>query len=556
MPLMGSLYIGASGLQTSSNALNTTGHNLANVDTIGYTRQQVLQQNKRYNKIGIAYVCDQQTGLGVDYAKVRQVRDSFLDKSYRKEAGRSAFYSTGYEVIGEIETLFGEMEGAQFQTSLTDLWNAVEELSMYPSNATNQGLLVNKASTFLERAQAVYGGLCSYQDNLNQQVKDMVDTINEYGDKIYELNQKIIAIEAGGIEEANDYRDARNQLLDELGSMAMISYEEDVYGAVTVRIEGRNFVKKDFVNHMGTIEDTDTGFYTPVWPMDENNHVYNLQQKISMDLDTDIGSLKALLLTRGDRRGDYTDIPVKPVRDDYAYGAAGDAAFQAAMTQYNSDTDIYNRDIAPSFLVNTMAEFDQLIHDMVVSFNEVLNPRDASNNVKGFDLFLRKGIENVTDAEDVTDTSTLYSTMNLKMNSKLLQQYTLLGATQKDDGTYTNGFMTKDDQENKAMADQLTALFNKEFAALNPNISTKLTYSQYYTSLVGQIANEGLVYKGISENEASAVASIEASRQQIVGVSDSEELTNMIRFQNAYNASSRYINAVNEMLGHIIEKLG
>lgn len=555
MSLMGGLYVGASGLQTSSNALNTTAHNLSNVDTVGYTRQQVLQSNKRYNRVGNAYIGIQQSGLGVDYAKVRQVRDSFLDKSYRKEAGRASFYSTGYEVVEEVETLFGEMEGTQFQAAMTGLWNAVQELNMRPSDATCQGLLVSKAASFLERAQAVYSGLSSYQDNLNEQVKDMIDTINTYGDTIYELNQKIVAIEAGGIEEANDYRDARNQLLDELGSMVKISYDEDIYGAVTVQIEGHNFVTKNYVNKMGTTEDVYTGFYTPVWPLDQNNTVYNLTQKISTDLDTDIGSLKSLLLARGDRRGDYTDIPVKPVREDFA----SDADYRAALTQYSTDVDIYNRDVEGSILVNTMAEFDQLIHDMVVSINEVLNPRTESGgttSVAGFDLFLRKGVDDVTVAEDASDTYTLYSTANLKMNSQLLQQYTLLGATMKPDGTYTNGFMTVDNQENKAMADALSALFNKEFAALNPNISTKLTYKEYYTNLIGQVANEGEVYKGIAQNQMSAATTIDAQRQQIIGVSDSEELTNMIKFQNAYNASSRYINVVNEMLGHIIERLG
>ena len=77
MPLMGSLYIGASGLQTSQNALNTTAHNLSNIDTTGYTRQQVQLSDKRYLTLSVDpnSVNNKQTGLGVTYSRVKQIRD-------------------------------------------------------------------------------------------------------------------------------------------------------------------------------------------------------------------------------------------------------------------------------------------------------------------------------------------------------------------------------------------------------------------------------------------------------------------------------------------------
>src|SRR5574344_1823898 len=115
MPLMGSLYVGASGLTTSQNSLNTTAHNLSNIGTTGYTRQQVLQGNRIYNTIGSSYNNLSQVGLGVSYSGVRAIRDYFLDQSYRTENGRSEFYSSGYTAISEMETLFGETEGTAFQ---------------------------------------------------------------------------------------------------------------------------------------------------------------------------------------------------------------------------------------------------------------------------------------------------------------------------------------------------------------------------------------------------------------------------------------------------------
>ena len=130
MGLMGSLYIGTSGLQTGQNALNTVAHNLTNASTTGYTRQQILLNDRPYNTLSInaRSVANQQTGLGVCYAQTRQVRDYFLDRTYRKEDGRCAFYQVSYETMAEVEELLGEMDGKTFGEALDSFWVSVQEL--------------------------------------------------------------------------------------------------------------------------------------------------------------------------------------------------------------------------------------------------------------------------------------------------------------------------------------------------------------------------------------------------------------------------------------------
>ena len=97
--------------------------------------------------------------------------------------------------------------------------------------------------------------------------------------------------------------------------------------------------------------------------------------------------------------------------------------------------------------------------------------------------------------------------------------------------------------------------FDAKIYVLNPNVTTKCSINTYYSNLVSQVANSGSVYKNISASQQATVESIDHSREQVVGVSSDEELTNMIKFQNAYNASSRYINVISEMLEHIIMSL-
>ncbi len=87
-------------------------------------------------------------------------------------------------------------------------------------------------------------------------------------------------------------------------------------------------------------------------------------------------------------------------------------------------------------------------------------------------------------------------------------------------------------------------------------MTTRNSFLTYYNSLVSQVANSGDVYNSIKEAQDLTVSSVTAAREQIVGVSTDEELQFMIMFQNAYNASSRYINVVSEMLEHLVSALG
>ncbi|MCM1099926.1 MAG: flagellar hook-associated protein FlgK [Clostridium sp.] len=575
---MSSLYIGASGLQTSQNALNTTAHNLSNTDTVGYVRQQVQQSSKSYVTISktASAVAYQQSGLGVSYSRVKQVRDYFLDKTFRKESGRSMFYEVTSNVMEEVESQLGEMNGEAFQGTMSHLWTAVQELAKDPASSVTQGLLVQRASEFVERAIAVYDGLSSYQDNLNRQILQKVDMINDYGKEILDLNERITAIECGGVEHANDLRDVRDRMLDELGELAKISFQEDAWGAVSVKIEGVDFVKGDICYEMGLDVDEATGFYTPFWPQNasytvqedgsrkyriDGAKVFNLDIEISSDLDTDIGGLKAMLLARGDHRADYTDL----------------------------DPERYDG-VSQSVVMNIQAEFDQLIHNVVTKINSILADaagvqqgdleirnedgttetlknarfvesvdegymRDESGApIRMFDKITTDAYRQVTgtdgktywvyNEEDVSAQDSLYTLKNLRINQELMQKPSSLG------------FRLEDGSEDQATADALKAAFTEEIYTLNPNVQKKTTFNDYYSDMVSQVANTGYVSRSIYESQQNTVESVECARSQVIGVSSDEELSNMIKFQNAYNASSRYINAISEMLEHIINTLG
>lgn len=246
--LFGDLHIGVSGLTVSQASLNTAAHNLSNTDTTGYTRQQLLGSDTTYIENGMGL----RTGLGSTAAVVRQIRDQFMDKSYRFEYCRQEFYEAQNDTLTEIEDLFGEMEGVEFQTALNDMWCSMQELQKEPESLVTRSSFLQTCVTFLERSQNIYTQLEEYQKMLNTQIQDQVDRINEIGREIIDINRRISKNEVSG-QQANDYRDIRNNLLDELSGYVKITYKEGKDG-VNVNIEGMQFVTGIVLNELETRE--------------------------------------------------------------------------------------------------------------------------------------------------------------------------------------------------------------------------------------------------------------------------------------------------------------
>ncbi|MCL2719279.1 MAG: flagellar hook-associated protein FlgK [Lachnospiraceae bacterium] len=547
MSLMGSLYTGSSGLRTSQNALNTTAHNMANVGTPGYVRQIVQQSARSYNTISIngSAIGPQQLGLGVVYSETKTQRDVFLDKAFRKESGRSAFYEVSTVALEEIENLFQELDGEAFAKSLDNLWKSIQDLANEPDQASRQSIFVQRSYEFILRADAVYQGLADYQDNINQSIKSDIDRINEIGHAIKDLNDRIRRIEAGKVENANDLRNIRDNLVDELSALADITYFHDAFGNLNVRIEGNDFVKMDSINEISLHVDPLNGFYTPYWKTlastyidafgDEqvdiaSARVFNLNQRISSEMNTDIGQVKAKMLARGTHRATYQDIAVSdPNHPEFDPDRAGH----------------YDQNISQSIVMNMQAQFDQLINKVVEGINEILRNAAIEAELKDpGSNYMKDAYGNYLQVFHKVSEDGPFTVQNIIINAELRQAPTLLG------------FVLADGQVDRETATKLKELFDNKEHTLNPNTQTKVNLAGYYNSMISQVANTASVYREITKNQQLTVEQVAAAREMVIGVSTDEELSFMIQFQNAFNASSRYINVISEMLEHVISTLG
>lgn len=567
----GSLYVGAAGIRTAQTALDITANNLVNIDTKGYVREQVLFTDDTYSFFQGAAVSDQYKGSGVKIADVIHTRDMFLDKAFRSENSRYAFYAASYDAVTEVEDFLQEATGTAFSEALNDLYVACQEYSKDPSDTVNQNLVVQKASLFLTREQNLYQGLAKYQTTINTKIRDDVTRINDLAEQIHDLNLKIERIEAGKTETAMDLRDQRDHAVDELSKLANITCVETVEGVYHIKLEDKDFIDDFNIYPMALHTDTVTGFVTPYWPhlsdttRDDYYPVYNLAN-ISAAHNTDKGEVKALLLARGNTRGTWYDMD--------------------GLTQ-----EQYEKGLANSVMMNSEAELDTLTHTIITAINDLLSPlktydgadvtgvdkdgntvtikagmriADTENTAVGSDkeipareLFVRRGIERYTEVtlgdgskmyvyneEDKSDFSKVYTTRSLEINQELVENRTLLS------------HLTQNNAIDYELGNKLTAIWEDSSYTLNPSDRTPCTFTGFYTKYVGEVANVGSIYRTTSQSLQNTSETIDNNRQAVIGVSSDEELTNMIKYQQAYNASSRYINVLSEMIEHLLSALG
>lgn len=670
MSLFTSFNAGVSGLKGAQSGLNTTGHNFANTKTPGYTRQQNINTDMYYNTLRVTAKSTLQTGYGTSVADIRQIRDIFLDEKYRMEVGRQTFYDVQVTTEQEIEDVLGEMEGVEFSEAWQTLWGTIETLSTNPEEITKRELFLSQAEAFLDTAKDVYDALKSYQINLNTQIQSQVNKINGIADKIAELNEVIAKCEASGQENANDYRDARNLLLDQLAEYTPYDYYES-NGQVCVRVNNFPLVDGNYVNHMKcekmeireydpTCDPTSPKYnpqkdptkpnYNPNLALSDSKgyvlkegspmlnvvwerggrEVYDIDRPYTSTDQSDVGSLQGILVARGKRFGYFTDI----LQATELQAVKGTPLEQKLLQEYNNT-------VGNCILERVEAQLDLMIHKVVTTINDIFAPNvdvtdkdgnpymvgadgttpvdptsvtDINGNTidltntkvldvnrclvgtddeetPGTEVFSRKTRERYTiyeldepiyltdengklvmndnnlpvaltketsdgtyllyvyNDEDKNDRGSLYTAQNLVFNEKLKSDYSYLPVN----GNPAEG---KTGEYDYKLFERMFASLQVRDVTLDPNALAQYGVEDYYQVMVNAIGTQGNVWIGVLDNQITEVEGIENKRQQISGVATEEEMTFMLMYQHAYNASSRYITVIDQMLEHLIERLG
>jgi len=328
--MFGSLSIATSGIRAAQVNLAVTGHNISNSEIPGFSRQRVIQTTAFPRHYGVDRAGNRMhIEMGTDWTAVHQIRNEFLDISYRQNIGRLQFYSTVVQTGMVIESLLGELHGAyNFQSVLNDMWTRIQELSTNPSGIDTRQLFLATANSFLMKSQDVFTGLVNYQLNLDEQIRAIVTEINHTANEINRLNFHILAEEASG-DNANDARDERNRLVDRMAEMLPIDTFTAPDGTVVIMSQGHTIVSQGFVNTMGLrYISNEFSFVEPVFtrsatvlsagtPPHEFTAFTNYRRPINNANRNDFGQLNALLMARGTspvtHMSAYTPRPIPPV---------------------------------------------------------------------------------------------------------------------------------------------------------------------------------------------------------------------------------------------------
>lgn len=218
------LNIAYTGLLASNAALNTTSNNIANVQTEGYSRQQVDQQAAGPLRIFQTYGC---AGAGVETLAIERVRDEFYDTKYWDNNAKVGEYNMKQYYMKQIETYFeDDGKNAGFKTVFDQFMiTGIEELMKDPSSATAKSQFVGYAGALAEYFNGLAGNMEALQKDVNQEIKLKVDEINSLAGEIATLNKQINTIELAG-SKANELRDRRALLLDQLSEIVDVDVKE------------------------------------------------------------------------------------------------------------------------------------------------------------------------------------------------------------------------------------------------------------------------------------------------------------------------------------------
>ncbi len=238
-----SYEIARSGLKVSERGLFVTGHNLSNIQTPGFTRQQAIIETNpyitEYGKNGKLF----QYGLGADIQETRQIRHTFLDIVYRQENTIQGYWDTRSKAFHDVEAILNDPMGDGLQGVMNKFWDSWQELSKEPESLTARAMVRQRGQELVYYYNHIGNQLDKQQSDLNSEIQVRINEVNSITSQIAKLNTHIASQEING-DKANDYRDQRNLLLDRLSILCDAEINEMQDGQMDVTLGGYYLVTR------------------------------------------------------------------------------------------------------------------------------------------------------------------------------------------------------------------------------------------------------------------------------------------------------------------------
>ncbi len=230
-----------SALFAAQAGLATTGHNIANANTPGYSRQLVQFAARRPDMTAVGAI-----GRGVEVEGVRRIQDEFILNNLRSQTARGESYAAVDSALSEVESILGSIDNDHLGDALTRFfgaWNALAQPTITDSLKEN---VVTSAVSLVTDLHSIDESLTALETNIESSIQLEIGNLNRLLTQVADLNRQIMSAEAGG-QEANDLRDQRDLLITQVSSIAEVSTYEREDGTKDVILAGRTMVARDSV---------------------------------------------------------------------------------------------------------------------------------------------------------------------------------------------------------------------------------------------------------------------------------------------------------------------
>ena len=557
------------GIQNNQLSLDTTGHNITNASTEGYSRQRVDSAATNYQErpslYGNVYV-----GGGVDVIALHRARNIYADKQFWSETSTQNLYKTYKTNYDKAEAVFNDAKETGVLNAMQQFYSAWVNLSDYASDAASRTAVITKGNNLVDRIKT---GARQLQDQINAQYDEMriqVGKANNITEKIAVLNQNIMLAENHG-GKANDLRDQRDLLVDKLSEITNVNVYEEANGQYTVVSNGMTLVQRD--SHL-TIE------MSP--PIDNvrygiNDYTLRIKEAGGIGYVPQGGVLRALQDTivqdKGyiDNLADISATLLTTFNGVHKLGAGIDADATSWLNFFGR-----NKFTSPS------GTYDQMNYVWHV------HPTTGDRWLEAYGVNITRTTSGgppptaaaVTMAPAATpdELRSIQIINELHVSDQLMAQggQNLVAARQIKNATISAGGMSYDLANVNGTADgslavELSKLFNlDEKNTMNPAEIMNLTgfsithdrpigtvsINQYYNTVMSHLGADAENLDKKMKQQDDLIVQINQWRQSTAGVDWNEELTNMIKFQTGYGACSRVLTSMDEILDRLINSTG
>jgi flagellar hook-associated protein 1 FlgK len=230
-----------SALLAAQLGMATTGHNISNAGTEGYSRQDVVFAARRPSVLGYAGI-----GQGVEVMGIRRIQDSLLVGNLRNQMAQLGSYQASDRTLQDIEGLLGSVDNDHLGGALTQFFSAWNSLAQPPFNASLKVGVVQTAGTLVEDFRSMDAALRDMERDIAQSAAAEIQTLNHLLQELGNLNGKIMTLEAGG-NQANDLRDQRDMIVNHISYIAEVTVTERPDGSQDLIMAGRTLVSRDRV---------------------------------------------------------------------------------------------------------------------------------------------------------------------------------------------------------------------------------------------------------------------------------------------------------------------